>query len=50
MKKASRKTKTFSITVPTALLPVIKWGALETHRNVSSYLSWLIALDLEKKS
>jgi hypothetical protein len=48
-KPARRKTKTYSITVPAELLPAIKWRAFETRRNVSSYLSWLIAIDLEKK-
>jgi hypothetical protein len=49
MKKSTRKTKTFSITVPAELLPAIKWRAAETRRNVSSYLSWLIATDTQKK-
>jgi hypothetical protein len=49
-KPARRKTKTYSITVPAELLPAIKWRAFETRRNVSSYLSWLIAIDLEKKA
>jgi hypothetical protein len=52
MKKPSkvvRKTKTYSITVPAELLPAIKWRAFETRRNVSSYLSWLISIDTEKK-
>jgi hypothetical protein len=49
-KAATRKTKTYSITVPAELLPAIKWRAFETHRNVSSYLSWLIATDTQKKA
>jgi hypothetical protein len=49
-KPARRKTKTYSITVPAELLPVIKWRAAETQRNVSSYLSWLISIDTQEKS
>jgi hypothetical protein len=49
-KPARRKTKTYSITVPAELLPAIKWRAFETHRNVSSYLSWLIAIDCGGKA
>jgi hypothetical protein len=46
---ARRKTQTYSITVPAELLPAIKWRAFETRRSVSSYLSWLIDTDCQKK-
>jgi hypothetical protein len=44
-----RHTKTYSITVPRELRSAIKWRALEERRNVSSYLSWLIAKDIARK-
>jgi hypothetical protein len=47
--KPLRFTKTFSITVPRELLPLIKRRAQESGRSVSSYLSWLVAKDWRKK-
>jgi predicted GIY-YIG superfamily endonuclease len=40
-----KTTRSFSITVPGELLPVIKRMAYESGHNVSSYLSFLIKKD-----
>jgi hypothetical protein len=45
MKKPKRTTKSYSITVPIALLPEIKRRAREEGRNVSNYLCRLMSED-----
>ena len=52
MKKAQtgiRTTKSFSITVPIELEPVIKEAARAQGRNVSSFLVWLVRKDTQEK-
>jgi hypothetical protein len=47
MKKIERTTKSYSITVPKELLPLLKRRAAQEGRSVSSYLCWLLRKDYE---
>ena len=49
MKKREKRTKSFCITVPPELGPVIRTQALASGRTVSAYLSWLIRQDTDPK-
>jgi hypothetical protein len=48
-KKPNRTTRTYSISVPAALMPTIKDQASATGRTISAYISWLILQDTGQK-